>query len=37
VTTVVICGLFVAGAMVPAQHRWVDLTRDQPKKELDAA
>jgi len=27
VATVVICGLVLAGATVPAQHRWVDLPR----------
>jgi hypothetical protein len=27
--TAVVCGLVLGGALVPAQHRWVDLRRDQ--------
>jgi hypothetical protein len=27
-STVVVCGLMLGGATVPAQHRWVDLRRD---------
>ena len=30
--TVVICGLLLAGAMVPAQHRWVHIHRDHDRR-----